>query len=608
MNQEALKDHVFEQRLIHLRLFTVFLIIMVMICALLYRFYFLQIEEFNKYHTKSDSNRVFLKRLPPPRGLVYDRNGFLLAENQPSFSMTIVPDKVDNLSSLFIDLTNLSLINDDDIARFHEKKKHFRSFEQIPIKFNLSDESIAVLAANRPRLEGVELSTDLLRHYPFNALFAHMLGYVGRINDREQAKLDKNNYAVTHHIGKIGVEKYYESLLHGKVGYQNVETNAQGRVLRILDQQNPVRGQDLTLHIDFNLQQVAYKALKGFRGAIVAIDPKTGGILAAVSTPSYDTNEFVNGISHKNYNTLKNNPDIPLFNRILQAQYPPGSIIKPVMGLAGLEEGVIKNNTTINDPGWYKLPDDTRLFRDWKRSGHGKYINLSRSMEESCDVFYYDLAFKLGIKNIHHYYDLFGFGQKTGIDVPSERSGINPSPAWKKSQGRSSWYTGDSLNMGIGQGFMLATPMQLAYATSIIANKGIRRMPVMVSHIEGERVEPILLPPVELKTTQHWEDILIALEQVVHGKRGTARKIAKGLQYRIAGKTGTAQVVGIAQGEKYDAQALKERQRDHALFAGFAPSRNPQIVVAVMLENAGSGAKVAAPIARKIFDAWLVKK
>ncbi|MCY4044585.1 MAG: penicillin-binding protein 2, partial [Cellvibrionales bacterium] len=438
-------------------------------------------------------------------------------------------------------------------------------------------------------------------------LMAHMLGYVGRINDREQKKLNQTNYSGTNHIGKIGVEKTYEDVLHGKVGFENVETNASGRVLRVLKRVNPEKGKDIQLHLDVDLQKVAAKALGDKRGAIVALDATNGGVLAAMSTPSYDPNEFVNGISFKDYDALKEDPDIPLFNRVLQAQYPPGSVIKPIMALAGLEKGIITPYSTIDDPGWYQLPNDNRLFRDWKRVGHGKGVNLRYSMEQSCDVYYYDLAVKLGVRDIHHYYDLFGIGEKTGIDVPSERRGINPSPEWKRSQGRSNWYTGDSLNMSIGQGFLLTTPIQLAMMTTIIANDGKHFVPRMVRAIDGEALDPVTLPPIELKDPKHWEVVKDSMFAVVHGKRGTARGIAKGLKYKMGGKTGTAQVVGIAQGEKYDAKALKERQRDHALFVGFAPYENPQIAVAVMVENGGSGSSVAAPLARKVMDAWILR-
>lgn len=608
MTYGALPDKIQESRLVSLRLVVIFFFVLILISILVIRYYFLQIVHYETYHTKSDSNRVFLQRIPPSRGLITDRQGRLVAENQPAFLLAIVPDKVSDLDSLIEELGALGLASDEDVDAFYKRKERQRSFEQVPLRFDLSDEEIARVVANRPRLKGVEIKADLLRFYPYGDLMAHMLGYVGRINDREQRKLDQKNYSGTNHIGKIGVEKYYEDVLHGKVGFENVETNAAGRVLRVLKRVNPQKGQDIQLHLDVDLQQVAVEALGEKRGAIVVLDATNGGVLAAVSTPSYDPNEFVNGISFKDYDELKEDPDIPLFNRVLQAQYPPGSVIKPVMALAGLEKGIITPTSTINDPGWYQLPNDDRLFRDWKRTGHGKAVNLRYSMEQSCDVYYYDLAVKLGVRDIHHYYDLFGIGKKTGIDVPSERKGINPSPQWKRSQGRSSWYTGDSLNMSIGQGFLLTTPIQLATMTNIIANDGIHYAPRMVQSINEKPLQPTMLAPVELKDPAHWDVVKRSMLAVVHGRRGTARRVAKGMKYKMAGKTGTAQVVGIAQGEKYDAEALKERQRDHALFVGFAPFEQPQISVAVMVENGGSGSGMAAPMARKVMDAWILRK
>lgn len=607
MGIDALRDSRREQRTIHLRLFAAFFLMTLLFLGLASRYYFLQIIEYEKYHTKSDSNRVFLQRVPPTRGLIVDRNHRLLAENQPSFMMTVVPDEVKSLETLYDYLKSLDLIDDADIAAFKKRRRRHRSFEQVPLRLNLSDREIAIITANRPRLRGVEVKADLVRHYPYGELVAHMLGYVGRINDREQRDLDEKNYAGTHHIGKIGVEKTYEKVLHGQVGFENVETNAQGRVLRVLKRVNPEKGKTLRLHLDIDLQKVAFDALNGSRGAIVALDTETGGVLAAVSTPGFDPNHFVNGISFADYDALKNDLDIPLFNRVLQAQYPPGSTIKPVMLIAGLEEKVITTKSTVQDPGWYKLPNDPRLFRDWKRQGHG-VVDMYYSMEQSCDVFYYDLAYRLGIHNIHKYYGLFGLGEKTGIDVPSEWRGINPSPDWKRKQGRSSWYTGDSLNIGIGQGFLLATPMQLASLASIIANEGEKRVPTMVAAVNDKLVLQRRKPSVILDNEVHWKEIKDSMERVVHGRRGTARAIAKGLKYRIAGKTGTAQVVGIAQGAKYDAKALKERQRDHALFLGYAPADKPQIALAVMVENGGSGSSVAAPIARKVFDTWILRQ
>ncbi|CAA0124254.1 Peptidoglycan D,D-transpeptidase MrdA [BD1-7 clade bacterium] len=605
MRYDALRDSAKEHRVIHLRIFVALFFVVALIAILVYRYHHLQINQHEIYHTKSQSNRVHLQRVPPSRGLIYDRNGRLLAENQPSFTMALVRDRINDTDAVFAELKRLALIDDDDIERFKKREERYRIFESVPLRFNLTDEQIATVAANRVRLEGVEVNADLVRYYPEGEFFVHMLGYVGRINERELKSLDVENYAGTNHIGKIGVEKFYEDVLHGTTGYENVETNAQGRVLRVLERVDPVPGKNIRLHMDLDLQKVAYKALGSFRGAIVAIDTHTGGVLAAVSTPSYNPNLFVNGISFKDYNALRDDLDLPLYNRVIQAQYPPGSTTKPVISFAGLETESVTINSRVKDPGWFQLPNDKRRYRDWKRQGHGDTVGFHEALEQSCDVYFYDLAFKLGIRNIYEYYDLFGLGKRTGIDVPNERKGINPSPDWKRGQGRGRWFTGDSLNLGIGQGFLLATPMQLAYMTSILANQGERIMPRMVSHVENIPLPKEALPPIEANKSAHWNYVREGLESVIHGRKGTARRLRNNIDYRIAGKSGTAQVVGIAQGERYDAKALQERQRDHALFVAYAPARKPDIAVAVMVENGEGGSSVAGPMAKQVIDAWI---
>ena len=601
-----LKDSAREQQIIHGRILLAFLVILLLLITLAGRYYYLQIYHYELYATKSESNRVHLQRVAPKRGLILDSELHLLAENQPSYLLALVRERIDSLDETLVRLQNLGIIDAEDIERFNEHSYRYHAFEAAPIKFNLTDEDIAKVAVNRIRLPGVEVKANLVRHYTEDDLAVHMLGYVGRINEREISKLDADNYGATHHIGKIGIEKAYEDILHGQVGYEYVETNARGEVLRVLDRTDPVPGENLVLYLDSDVQKAAYDALDGRRGALVALDPRTGGVLAAVSRPSYDPNLFVNGISFDAYNALRDDIDLPLYNRIIQAQYPPGSTIKPIVSLAGLEEGVFTRYTTIEDPGWYQLPNDERYYRDWKRGGHGT-VGFMEAVEQSCDVYYYELAYKLGVANLYEYYDQFGLGRPTGVDVPNERKGLNPSPEWKKAQGRGHWFPGDTLNIGIGQGFLLATPMQLAYATSIIANRGIRRIPQMVARI-GNEPQPVReLEPLVLKNAKHWDLVIEAMESVVHGRKGTAKGIRHDLKYRIAGKTGTAQVVGIKQGERYDAEALKERQRDHALFVAFAPADDPQIVVAVIVENGEHGSSVAAPIARVVMDTWLNK-
>lgn len=604
---QTIADHVREQKIIRLRIVLAVVCMLLLSIVILSRFYHLQVNQYEKYETQSELNRVQLQKIAPPRGLIFDREHRLVAENRPTYVLALVRTRIKDLPATLEDLKKLELVDKEDIRRFENKLGSFRKFEAVPIRFNIDEKSIAKVAANRFRLEGVEIKVNLARYYPEKEVIAHMLGYVGRINEREMESLDLENYGATNHIGKIGIEKGYEDILHGSVGYEHVETNAHGEVLRILERTPPISGENLTLHLDLDLQKVAYEAIgEGNRGAVVAIDVRTGGILAAASRPSYDANLFVNGISFADYKGLQEDIDLPLFNRVLQAQYPPGSTIKPMMSLAGLEENIFTLDTTISDGGSYQIPGEKRFYRDWKRTGHGR-VGFVEAIEQSCDVYFYQLAYKLGIKRMHKYYDLFGFGKLTNIDVPDERRGTNPSPEWKKGTGRGSWYPGDTVNMGIGQGFLIITPLQLAYATSIIANGGKRFEPQMVAK-QGELNIPIReIDPIVLHDQKRWEHITRAMKAVVHGPRGTAKVILPGLTYEIAGKTGTAQVVGIKQGQKYDASLVAKRHRDHALFMGFAPADSPEIAVAVVVENGEHGSSTAAPIARKVMDAWLNK-
>ena len=431
-------------------------------------------------------------------------------------------------------------------------------------------------------------------------------GFGGRNNKKQHKRLDPVNYAGTHVIGKTGVERYYEDSLHGTVGYENVETNARGRVLRVVDRTDPLPGRDLILNIDARVQKVAYDALQGERGAVVALDPDDGGVIAFVSTPGFDPNLFVGGISSKAYKELNGSPDLPLYNRATMGQYPPGSTIKPIIGLAGLEYEVVTPYTVINDPGWYRLPNDRRNYRDWKKWGHGRRINLHTALEQSCDVYYYHLAYKLGVDQIYSFGRLFGLGQVSGVDLPVERSGILPSRDWKREHRSEPWYPGETLSIGIGQGYMLTTPLQLAVATATIANRGKLFRPRLLKSVSGEVPEPPLAEVFELRDAASWDVVIGGMEAVVHGPRGTARGIGAGLQYRIAGKTGTAQVIGIAQDAEYDAELIAKRHRDHALFIAFAPVASPRIAVAVIVENGEHGSSTAAPIARKVMDAYLL--
>lgn len=611
-----LKDPIREKRIFTFRAILAMLLIIVMAAVLVSRVYYLQVVDYDHYTTLSDKNRMQLQSVAPTRGLIYDRNGVLLADNQPVFSVSIVKERVDDLEQTIAKIGSIIELTDEQIKNFDKRLSNRRKpYEPVPLKSKLTEREIARLSVQRHLLPGVEVEAELVRNYPYGELMAHMLGYVGRINIKELKRVDATNYSATNYIGKLGIEKFYEDVLHGKVGHQTVETNARGRVLRVLDQVSPLPGRDITLSIDVRLQQVAVEAMNGQRGAIVAIDPVTGGILALVSTPSFDPNLFVTGIDHKSYAALRDSLDIPLFNRALKGQYPPGSTIKPIIGLAGLDTAAVNRQTKIQDPGWYQLKNDERFYRDWKRYGHG-VVDLYDSIAQSCDTFFYDMAFKLGVDRMSLYLDKFGIGSRTAMDIDEDRAGILPSRAWKRGAKGLPWFPGDSLNMGIGQGFMLATPLQLATATAVLANRGRWHSPHLAQEIsvgidqdesvEIPRMHDAAPPDVILKNPDDWDYILGSMKEVMHGKKGTARSSGRNSTYKMAGKTGTAQVVGIKQGERYDAEALAERHRDHALFVGFAPYEMPKIALAIIVENGGGGSSAAAPVARKIFDAWVL--
>lgn len=583
------------------------LVVAAALVLLAVRYYRLQITDHEVYRTQSDRNRVQLQALPPKRGLIFDRNGVLLADNRPSHTLAIVRERVPDLDATLGRLARTVAISEDDLEEFREKLGASRPYEPVPLRFRLTEAELARLAVARHELPGVVVEAQLLRHYPHGELFAHAVGYVGRINATEAEQLDAGDYRGTFHVGKVGVERHYEDILHGEVGYQNVETNAHGRVLRVLDRVDPVPGEDLVLHLDSVLQRAAHEALGEARGAVVALDPSTGGVLALVSTPAFDSNLFVNGISSRNYSALRDSPDVPLFNRAVQGQYPPGSTIKPMMAMAGLETGLITPETEVPDPGWYRLPGDSRLYRDWilriRGTGHAPFVKLNMALAESCDVYFYDLARRMTIDTMHEQLLPFGFGQRTGLDTTGERPGVLPSSRWKRQALGQPWYPGETLSAGIGQGYMLATPVQLAVATAVVATRGERQTPRLVRRIGGRELSsaPIAQVP---GAEENWEAVHAGMRDVVHSRRGTARSIARGMQYTMAGKTGTAQVIGIAQGEVYDEDAIDERHRNHGLFIAFAPAEAPSIVVAVLAEN-GGGASAAYPIARRVIDVWL---
>ena len=605
LRRQLLKNTYRERSIYRRRMLVCVVMLMLMTGVLAYRYTLLQIVDYDIYKTQSDRNRIQLMPIAPKRGLIFDRNGVLLAENIPSYTLTVVRERVASLDDTLAIIGELIELDEGDIEQFERRLQRRRPYEEVPLKFRLTEEEIAVIAVNRHRIPGVDVNAQLVRHYPHGELFAHVLGYVGRISEREVDDIDPVNYSGTHHIGKIGLEKYYEDLLHGTVGYQNVESNAHGRILRVLERHDPLPGGDIQLHLDARVQRIATEAMAGRRGAVVAIDPNTGGVIAMVSSPSYDANLFVNGISSKDYRALQNDPDLPLYNRSLQGQYPPASTIKPVWALAGLYYGVVTPSTRFADPGWFSLPNDSRRYRDWKRGGHGSYVDMNEAIAESCDVYFYELAYKLGIDRLHDFGSRFGLGNVTGIDNTNERAGLLPSRAWKQETRNSHWYPGETINVGIGQGFMLATPLQIAVATSVIAARGELRAPRLLASVAGEPVEAPLLGKMEDVPESAWNAVVRSMEAVIYDVRGTGRSLRRGLEYRLAGKTGTAQVISIAEGEKYDSDALEKRKRDHALFVAFAPVEDPQIAVAVIVENGESGGGVAGPVARAVIDAYL---
>ena len=602
-----LKDHEKDARLVRSRVVVGACVVVALICALIARLYYLQVVQYEYHSTLSENNRVHVQPSPPTRGLIFDRNGVVIADNRPSFSLSMTRERSGDWQQVLDVIVEVLQLTPQDRALFEKRMKQGRRpFEPVPILFELNEEQIARIAVNQFRLPGVEVVAQLVRHYPQGAHFAHSVGYMGRINEKELKTLDPVNYSGTHHIGKTGIERFYEAELHGQVGYEEVETNARGRVLRVLKRTDPIPGKDIVLSLDIKLQEAAEEALAGRRGAVVALNPMTGEVLAMVSQPSFDPNLFVTGISFKAYAELRDSIDRPLFNRILRGLYPPGSTIKPAVAIAGLDSGVITGASRVYDPGYYQLPNYDHKYRNWNRSGDG-YVDLDTAIMRSNDTYFYDLAHKLGIDRLSTYMNQFGIGQKVSLDMFEESAGLMPSREWKRATRRQAWFPGETLILGIGQGYMQSTPLQLAQATALIASKGKWIRPHLAKTIEGvPPVDPNPMPDIVLRDPSNWAKVSHGMQQVVHGARGTARVAGVGAQYLIAGKSGTAQVVAIKQGEKYDRSKVQERHRDHALFVGFAPANNPQITVSVMIENGEAGSRVASPVVRKVMDAWLL--
>ena len=603
-----IKDHERDARLVRKRVVVGAVAIVLLVCVLISRLYFLQVIQYEYHSTLSENNRVHVQPIPPTRGLIFDRNGVIIADNRPSFSLTMTRERAGSewrgLLDVIVEVLELS---PDDRKLFEKRMRQGRRpFEPVPILFELSEEQIARIAVNQFRLPGVEVVAQLVRHYPLGEHFAHSVGYVGRINEAELKVLDPINYSGTHHIGKTGIERFYEAELHGQVGYEEVETNARGRVSRVLKRTDPLPGKDIRLTLDVQLQKAAEAALAGRRGAVVALDPSNGDVLAMVSQPSFNPNLFVTGIGFKAYAELRDSIDRPLFNRVLRGLYPPGSTIKPAVAVAGLDSGVVTGATRVFDPGFYQLPNYEHKYRNWNRTGDG-WVNMEMAIMRSNDTYFYDLAHKLGVDRLGKYLGQFGIGQKVSLDMFEESAGLMPSREWKRARYRQAWYPGETLILGIGQGYMQTTPLQLAQVTALLANQGKWYRPHLAKDIGGVApVDPSPLPDIRLHDPRSWQQASNGMQQVMHGARGTARKVGDTAVYRIAGKSGTAQVVAIKQGEKYDRSKVQERHRDHALFIGFAPAEKPQIAVAVMVENGESGSGVAAPVVKQVLDAWLL--
>ena len=606
----TIKDFSRESYLASTRAVTAAIIVGLLTLALVGRLAHLQVLKHQHFTTLSENNRVKIVPIAPTRGLIFDRSGVVLAQNLPAYGIEVVPELVEDVGALISELREIIEITDADEEEFLAVLARRPRFEKIPLRLRLDDHEVARFAVNRHRFPGVDIDARLARNYPHGELGVHLVGYVGRIDKRELDSIDQADYRGTSHIGKTGIEASHEDWLHGKVGYQRVETNAQGRILRVLERHDPVPGSNLFLTMDVELQRTAEAALGDERGAIVALEPVTGAVLAMASTPGFDPNLFVHGIDVDTYRSLQRSPARPLFNRAINGQYPPGSTIKPFLGLVGLERNIGHAQGKSWCPGWFRLPGRKRKYRDWKKYGHGR-IGMQEAIVQSCDVYFYELALALGIDRMHEHLSSFGFGVRTGIGLGGESAGLMPSRTWKRNARGQSWYPGETVITGIGQGYMLATPLQLASAAAAIATRGTRMRPRIVDRAvdsgsgETEAVEPETIATIESLDAANWERIVEAMAGVVHGPRGTARRISAGIAYRMAGKTGTAQVVGIGQNEEYDADKLDKRFHDHGLFVAFAPVEEPRIAVAVIVENGGSGSGAAAPLARIVIDAWL---
>ena len=616
--RSQIRDYQAEARLFSSRAIVAFLGIVILMGLLVANMYNIQVNQFQDYKTRSNDNRIKVVPIAPNRGLIYDRNGVLLAENRPVFNLELTPEKIKDIDSTIEALQTILEITPEQVERFHRERKRTRRFKSVPLLTQLNENQVAVFSVNQYRFPGVEISATLKRYYPFSEVLTHVIGYVSRINDRDMQRLIREgkdaNYQATRDIGKLGIEKYYEDLLHGTAGYQEVEVNSRGRVIRTLKYVPPIAGKDIVLNLNINLQLYVHQLLDGRRGSAVVLDPRDNGVLAMVSSPSYDPNAFVHGISGKAYRALLNDKNRPLVNRTTLGIYPPASTIKPFIAVAALEEGVITPKTTRNDPGYWRIPNsDTRPFRDWLRWGHGR-VDIIKSIEESVDTFFYQIAYDMGIDRLSNWMMMFGFGDYTGIDIYEESKANMPTREWKMARHKTPWYKGDTIPVGIGQGYWTATPMQIAKATSVLVKEGAVTAPHLLKATidnggdfeEQENSEYVTYPPIQNVPDKYWNMAKEGMRLVNHGTKGTARRSFYNMDYQTGGKSGTAQVFGLGEDEEYNADEVAEHLRDHALFTGFAPFDDPEVVVSVVLENAGGGSSNGAPVARKIFDRVII--
>jgi penicillin-binding protein 2 len=597
-------------------------VIILLIFVLLANLADLQILNFSYYSTKSNNNRIEIIPIPPSRGMIYDRNGTPLAINNITYQLNIVPDKTKNLNEQFEQLKKIVDLTDEDIENFQKERRNYRAHRPVPLKENLTDKQIARFIVDQHRFPFVSIVKIQHRYYPYGASLTHILGYISKINAQDKQRLEEqnkaSNYVATFNIGKMGIERYYEDVLHGTAGNEKVEVNSRGRIVRLLEQHPPQAGEDIYLSINLKLQLYIESLLAGRKASVVAIDPNNGEVLAMVSTPSYDSNDFVGGISSKKYNELLNDPSKPLFNRALLGAYPPASTVKPFISIAALTEGVVSPKSVINDPGWWQLPGTERRYRDWLKWGHGR-VDVLRAIEESVDTYFYQVAYDMGIDRLNLWMKKFGYGERTGIDIsPNEESrAVMPSREWKMKRHKKSWLQGDTIPVGIGQGYWTATPMQMVKALSIMINNGKTFTPHFLLYKKSDIINTNQnLPKIEPSkyveknslinvNPAYWALAKEGMHRVMFGSHGTARKIYADAKYQAAGKSGTAQVYGLKENETYNANHIPEHLRDHALFIAYAPYDKPKIALAIVLENGGGGSSNGGAVARKILDYYL---